>query len=265
MKFDIFQLISHEAPGIGLPEGGCVSLVYGYLLQLFHCDVYRNVIVNQIGVGMNELVLKKGTYAHVNIQYTINGDFRRMSIDERNRIRLNIIHTAMLRLASEDSRIESSKLESIKETILENNFLFDIPYKSFENKKHPAWIIKVIVRPSEDVFRFFAILEKDSIRKCEILIYSGATTDYYFDYFFSSGKWNGELSFVLFGKKKEQEIHITLEHCKMNVVNLTSYPSPPFFTLLRRDISLEEREKAYKDFHHLLPPAIGGFVDFTPN
>ena len=263
--FNNFQLVSHAAPGIGLPEGGCVSLIYAYLLQTFHCDVYRQITVNHIGDDMNELVLKKSAYAHVNIRYAINGDFGRKDVDERNRIRLDIIHTAMLQLAAEDSRIESAKLEAIREIIIKNNFRFDIPYKSFENKKYPEWNIKVVVRPSEDVFRIYAIVENNSFKKCELLIYSGVTTDYYFDYFFSSGKWVGAQSFILSGKKKEQEIRILLDECQMELVNLTNYPNPPFFTLLRKDISAEEKEKAHKDFHHSLPPAIGGFVDFNHN
>ena len=61
------------------------------------------------------------------------------------------------------------------------------------------------------------------------------------------------------------EIHINVDKCSVEFVNLTSYDKSPFFEMMKADLSDEEKEKAHKDYIHSLPPAIAAIVTHEPN
>ena len=74
---------------------------------------------------------------------------------------------------------------------------------------------------------------------------------YFGEFFFYYGKWHAKNKLILTGIYKEVEIHINVDDCQVEIINLTPYSNPPLFTAMRFDISEEEREKAGIDVEHL--------------
>jgi hypothetical protein len=197
-------------------ESLAIDLIYEFLLHEFKQDIYSYISINQVGSDLNEFVMKEaGNKVHVNIRYPVDENFETRNSDEKNKIRLDIIHTSLLRIAEADKKLDVVKLEAIRRKILENNFDFYFACKSHLNKKNPTLVGKVIVKPDE---------------------------------------------LIIWGKNKEMEIHVLVDECKADLVNLTKYANPPYFTLMRADISEEERAKAYQDWHHSLPPAVASVI-----
>jgi len=56
------------------------------------------------------------------------------------------------------------------------------------------------------------------------------------------------------------EILILIDKCEAVFTNLTAYDNPPYFQMMRADISPEDNEKAHKDWLHSLPPSSSGFI-----
>ena len=70
---------------------------------------------------------------------------------------------------------------------------------------------------------------------------------------------------MITGKAKEIELHVFVDECRKELVNLTPYEKPPYFQMMRADVSEEERDKAYRDWKHSLPPSISSVIDYEPN
>lgn len=224
-------------------------------------DFYDLIIINQIGADLDELILSTGSKkVNINIRYATNELYDNKSISEKNSIRLDIIHTALTRLAVQDKRIDISKLEAIKNRILESNFSFEIVLKEFANPRKNDLTAKIIIQPLEYQFNFFVVIEENGQEKCRLLIYVGKTTDHYFPLFFKFGRWTEDREFIITGKEKEVEFHILIDKCEMKLVNLTKFEKPPLHELMRADISPSDKERAYQDWLHSLPPGAAGMT-----
>jgi hypothetical protein len=224
------QLNSVVLHGVGSgSESLALVLIYEYLLYELGQNMYRYISINQIGEELNEFVIKEpGNKIHVNIRYPAYEDFELKSVDEKNMIRLDVIHTALLRVSEYDKKLDAYQLEAIRKKIIGNNFSFSLICKKCINKTDPSLVGSVVVRPEMDKFKFYILIEKDGRLKCEFLIYNGRP-GVRCDFFFSTGKWNGVNQLILWGKQKEVEIHIFVEDCKVEFVNLTRYVRPPLF------------------------------------
>jgi hypothetical protein len=261
MKTHIFRLESVGPHTVGGPEAGAIDLIYTFLLQEYKQDVYSYLHINQIDEGLNELVMKEpGNKIFINIRYPIHEDFEQKSIEEKNRIRLDVIHTALLRIADYDKKLDVSKLEAIRNKILKNNFSFELECKAYLNNKNKELLAKVLVHPQMDKFDYYVSIEKNGKVKCRLKIYSAATNIFYFPYFFRYGKWKNDNEFILIGTQKEVEIHIIVDKCRIDYKNLTPYENPPTFQMFRMDISKEEKEKAHQDYLHQLPPSHAAII-----
>lgn len=260
MKTEI-RLGSVVPHGVGGAEAAAMDLIYICLLHEFGQDIYRRIGINQIGEDLNEFVMKEpGNKVHVNIRYPVYDDFELKSVDERNRIRLDIVHSALLRVAEYDKKLDTYQLEAIRKKILDNNFSFEFVFKSHVNKKNGNLVAKITVHPEMDRFNYYAVIEENGKVKCRAPIYSGRTGVFFGEEFFFYGKWKRENEFIIWGKGKEVEIHILVDECRVNFVNLTRYANPPYFTVMRADISEQDREKARRDWQHSLPPAVAAIV-----
>jgi len=247
--------------GVGGPESGAIDWIYIFLLHEFGQDVYRRIGINQIGEDLNELVMKEpGNKIHCNIRYPVIENFETKSIEERNRIRLDVIHTALLRIAKYDKKLDTSKLEAIKNKILENNFSFEFECKAYPKNKNKNLLAKMLVHPQMYKFDYYILIEENGKLKCRLKIYSGGTDTFYFPFFFRFSKWENNNEFVLTGTVKEVESHILINECKIKIVNLTPYDNPPTFQMFRMDISKEEKERAHQDYIHSLPPANAAII-----
>jgi hypothetical protein len=247
--------------GVGGPEAAAMDMIYICLLHEVGQDVYRRIGINQIGEDLDEFVTKEpGNKIHVNIRYPAYVDFELKSVDDKNKIRLDVIHTALLRVAEYDKKLNVDQLEAIRKKILDNNFSFEFVCQSYINKTNRNLIAKVVVHPEIDRFNYYAIIEEDEKLRCRVHIYNGRTGVFFGEDFFSHGKWKGTDELVISGKQKEVDICIFINECRVNFVNLTKYANPPYFTVMKADISEEDRAKAYQDWQHSLPPAVTAVI-----
>lgn len=265
MKMHILRLGSVCANGVGGPEAGSIDLIYSCLLQQFGQDIYNHIHINQIGDDLNELIGKEGANnVYINIRYPTPPDFGIKNIEEKNRVRLEVVHQALLRIAEQYRKLDIEKLEVIKAEILKKNFSFDFVYKSHQHKKNSSLKGKVIINPKTDRFDFYTSIENNGVEKCKMLIYSSKTTPCFADFFFY-GRWKGDNEFIITGKKGVIEIHVFVDSCSIQFVNLTSYDKPPYFELLRAGISKEDEDKAYRNWVHSMPPGIAAITTHEPN
>jgi len=253
--------------GVGSgPESGAIDLIYAFLLTEFEQDIYRYISVNQIGNDLKEFVMKEpGNKIHVNIRYPADEDFEKNSVDEKNLIRLDVIHTALLRVANQYGKLEIQRLEQIKEKIINNNFSFDFVYKIYKYKKNYNIIAKIIVHPEMDRFNYFLLVEENQKVKCRMKLYCGLTNLFYYSDLFSIVKWKSMNELIITGKAKEVEICITVNECKIRFTNLTKYQKSPFFEMMRADTSEADRQKAHQDWLHSLPPSHSALLNYTAN
>lgn len=243
--------------GVGSgPESGAIDLIYGFLLTEFEQDTYKYITINQIGSDLKEFVMKEaGNKIHINIRYPTHKDFDTKSITEKNLIRLDVIHTALLRVANQYGKLEIQKLEGIKEKIISNNFSFDFVCKVYNYKKSQNLLTKIIVHPEIDKFNYYCLIEENEEVKCKVRIYRGLTNLYYYQDLFSDVKWKSEDEIVITGKAKQVEISVLINECTAAFKNLTQYEKAPYFEMMRGDITKSEREIAHLNWLHSLPPA----------
>ena len=256
MKVHLIRLNSVVPHGVGSgPESAAIDFIYTHLLQKYEQFVYSWTNINQIGEDLKEFITRDaGNKIHVNIRYPAHHDFENKTEQEKNEIRLDFVHTALLKIAEKYKGLEIRKLELIRAEILQRNFHFEIVYKTFINKKTPILTCKIIIIPKMKEFEYYAIISNGNVDICKHRIFKGIPGYFYIDRYFCYGKWKDN-EVIISGKEKIVEIHISIDDCKAAIINLTPYDNPPYFTLMRADITVEEREKAYKDWHLSLDPS----------
>jgi hypothetical protein len=75
-----------------------------------------------------------------------------------------------------------------------------------------------------------------------------------FSSFFFFAKWKNEKELFIYGKKKEVQFHVFVDHCKMECLNLTEYSTPPLFQMMNFFSPKEDKEQAHKNWLNSLPP-----------
>ena len=226
MKTDL-RLNSVVPHGVGGgPESAAIDFIYMFMLRDFGQDLYTRIGINQIGQDLNEFVkIESKTRAHVNIRYPEDEHFEARTVQEKNRIRLEVIHSALLRLAKFDGKLDLDKLEAIKNNILDKNFLFHFVIKSFFFKKSNL-VARLVVNPLMDKFVYELVIEENSLLKCRLHLYNGRTVVFFGEDFFWHGKWKSDKEFTLEGKMKEVKLIINIDKCEVEIINLTMYRAP---------------------------------------
>ena len=257
----MLRLHSVISSGFG-KETGLISFLYSYLLNKYGLDFYDLIIVNHVGIELEEKVFYDKGRVHINIRHPIDAAFLSKSMDEKNVIFLDIVHAALLRLASEDDRIASSRLNEIKEEILSKNFLFDIEYMVVPSDTDDSLVAKILLRPHADRFDFFARIDYKNQVKWEALIYEGGPSSYYFDDLFYNGEWKGKTEFVVAGKRSEIVFHFNADDGRITLINTSENKSKaPVFSLFRVNAGSQELQ----DYINSLPPAVAGMITYQPN
>lgn len=259
-KIHLLRLGSLGTIHVGGPEAGALDLIYSYLLQEFQQDIYNHITINHIDDNYNEVIMKERNNVFINLRYPVPDDFMIMETTQKNKIRLDVIHEALLRINEKYHQLDTTALSQIRQKILDHNFLFDLVYSSYVNSQKPNLVGKVIVQPLIDRFNFYCLIEEGGIEKCKSLIYQGKCTDHYFSNFFAFGQWRSTPEYIISGKEKIIEIHVFPDECKVEYVNLTEYNKPPLFELMRFDISGIEEEKAHLDWLHSMPPDLAAML-----
>ena len=241
-------------------------MIYTSMLNEFGQGYYRYIGINQIGDELNEFVMKEAAKTiHVNIRYPVFNDFESKSTGEKNRIRLDVIHAALVRIAEYDKKFDVRVLESIREKILEKDFSFEFICKSFVYKKTGVRVAKIVLQPEMNKFNYYVIIEDAGKAIRRLLMYVGLTDAIYVPKLFSEGKWKSENEIIIKGKLNEVEISVTVNEGEIRFKNLTLYAKPPYFEMMRADISEDEKQKAYKDWQHSLPPAVAAAIRQSHN
>lgn len=251
------RLNSVVPAGVGsCSEAISMEVIYTYLLQKYEQNVYSVISINQVGDDLDELILKEpGNKIHINIRYPADDNFDLKSEQEKNITRLAVIHTALLRIAASDKKLDPSKVEMIRGEILEKNFSFEFVRKLYPNKADDSIVGKVVFQPTMKECNYYFIVEKNGNQICRAHIYKSLPLIAYdYDNFFGMGKWKGVNEFILTGKLKEVETIIKIDTCSVEVINLTHFKMPPHYTLMQAGVLDSVRKMALKDFESLIPP-----------
>jgi len=263
MKLHILRLGSVVPDGVGGPEAAMLDLIYSYLLQRYNCDYYGHISINQVGSDLDEFIVKRGKRIDVNIRFPVT-EFCKLNIHEQNKIRVEVIHSALVRIAEKEKSLDIPSLLKIKKEIFDKHFEFEFTYKVYENHAINQKI-EILIQPGPDKFNFYVSVKDAKVPSCKMLVYEGMSNDYYIPIIFASGKWKNRDHFVIRDKRKEIELHIFLKECRYELRNLTNYPDPPFFEMMKANTPPEIRERVYKDWLHPLPPGISGIISHSPN
>lgn len=255
MRLNILQLGSVVPEGVGGAGAGAINLIYSFLLQEYKCDVYSYIYINQIGDELEEIIIKDGKGININIRYP-NKDFDSKSLDEKNIIRLDVVHTALFRIAEKERKLDINCLEKIRDRILLQDFEFELLYKQYEDKKNQL-VGKILIQPYQHKFCFYFSTEKNGEQISKILVYEGKCTEYYIRDIFYTGNWVNTKEFVIKDKNKEIEIHVLIEENKVELINLTKYKYPPFFEIMKAG---ETSEATHKNWLDSLPPGTADFI-----
>lgn len=257
MKTQI-RLNSVVPHGVSGPEAGAINLIYEFLLNEHKQNSYTYISINQIGDDLEEVMIKEGKRIYLNIRYPSPEEFEFKNDEEKNRIRLEVIHSGLLRIAEKDKKLNVQALQEIKDKIEKNNFSFDFIYMVYKKKNDLS--AQLIVHPKTDRFEFYIQIEEKGKVKCRVSIYNGNTSGFYVPDLFKFGSWKSKDHFVLTGKRRDVEINVYIDQCKVEYINLTPYDKAPFFEMFRADVSSEEKQIAIKNFEHSLPPAIAASI-----
>lgn len=109
------------------------------------------------------------------------------------------------------------------------------------------------------------VFENDGREVCNLLIYEGIPSIHYVENFFFLGKFKNAKEFILTGKAKEVEIYISITDFNVTYVNLTKYAKAPLFEMTKFGISEFDRQSAYQDWIHSLPPSQSSFLTNSDN
>jgi hypothetical protein len=243
--------------GLGGPKANSISIIYSFLLQKFNQAAYRQIWINQIGGDLEETIVKssKGEI-FINIRYKPSEPTT--SLD-----RLNLIHESLLRISMYEHRLDPECLHNIKRSIIDNKFLFKFICKEYgsNGKGEKAFLI---VEPNEDLFKYFIRVQSKEFLT-EQLIYLGRPEILYVPGLFGKCIWKQEGKLVLTGSEKDMEMWVDYVGKKIEIINLTKYNNPPYYQMMRADISQELRESASLDWKHSLPPHVSALMDQREN
>ncbi len=255
MKGDIFRLGSAVADGVGGPEAGAINLIYTILLQKTEMDVYSFIMINQIGMELNELIMKEGKKIHINIRFPVTQGYSQKSPSEKKNIQLETAHAALLKIAEYDKKLDKNKLENIRKEILAKNFNFYFGMsKEIVCPKNKLLSVQLFVNPQIDKFEYYIQINESGKEKCKVKIYCGGTDVFYISMLFHKIKWKGETEVIINGKEPHVETHVFVDTCKAEFINLTKYEKSPVFEMMRMDISEKEKKKAHGDWLDSMPP-----------
>jgi len=183
---------------------------------------------------------------------------------KRNLIRLDVIQTALYRIADHDKKLDKKKLDEIKNKILQQDFLFHFKLKKFPNSRDRKLIAFNVVNPLMDRFIYYVSAERDGVEIHKIEVYQGITDLYYYSMFFQTGKWKDENTLILPGKKNEVETHVKFDQQRAQHINLTQHPHPPMFQMMRANVDKKEKDLALKNWFQSLPPNIASIITDEP-
>jgi hypothetical protein len=266
MKTELLRLVSVVPHGVGGPEAGMINLIYTFLLQDMGMTAYNYIGINQIGIELDELILKEKNNIHINIRYPSDPDFENKDSQQRNLIRLKVIHTALLRLADFENKLDKGVLEIIKQKVLESDFSFAFVFRIYSKRTQDGLGVQLLISPTPKCFNFILqFIDVTGKEKVSLLIYKGRTTTGYLSNFFKTGKWKSNQEFVLFGYGKDVQIKVFPDKGTVDVIYLSKFDKSAVFEMMRSALPKREEEEAYKNWIQSLPSNISKVIESTFN
>ncbi|MFT3677208.1 MAG: hypothetical protein QM781_15030 [Chitinophagaceae bacterium] len=262
MKIDIFRLTSIDHAGVGNEENGLVDLLYSFLLWKNGLDYYKYILINQIGKDqqIKEVVQIKNGRVHVNLIYTTEKNFDQLDDYRKNTIKVDIIHEGLQRLSKVDPRFSDELLNKIRGQIISKNFSVELESIGKNSPFDKEVSGKMVILPTPKYFDYYLLIKNGSKEICRQFIYRGAPTSDYFYAFFSRAKWKNNITFIVEGREKQMRLKLDVSNCKVTFENLTHYPNPPLWEIMKVGISEQESKSAYENWLHSLPPAVAAMI-----
>jgi hypothetical protein len=267
MKIDIFRLTSIDPDGVGNEENGLVDLLYSFLLWRNGLDYYKYILVNQIGKNqnINEIVQIKGGRVHINLIHATDKNFDQLDDIRKNMAKVDIIHDGLQRLGKVDPRFSTELLNKVRDQIVSNNFSVVLESVGKDSPFEKGVSGKMIILPTSKYFDYCLLIKNGDKEVCRQFIYRGMPTSYYYYSLFSSAKWKNRTTFIVEGREKQMRLKLDVSNCKVVFENLTQYPSPPLWEMMKVGISEQESKSAYENWLHSLPPAVAAMIRVHEN
>lgn len=260
MQLELIRLVSTDWNGIGNDGNAMLDLIYTYLIQEKGLGYYHHIKINQISAeGMNDIIFDRNS-VHINFVYNVSPDFASFSALKKNEIRLDIIHNALLALGQQDSRFESDILEEIRAEIIKKQFVIEIEYFNHRLNKRNDIGVSLLVIPSPMYFDFFLVLQENFKQMFHAHVFRGKPSDYYIDMLFSKSQWKTDKEFVLSGSERQMQLTLILDGYQLKFENLTSFPKPPLWEMMKFHSQETEGIIAYENWIHSLPPAYAAML-----
>jgi hypothetical protein len=241
------------------PNTGGISLMYSYLLDKYNVGFAYNILVNHVGDDLEEQAIRmQKKQVGINVRHILPSGFSDLDPKEKNSIFSEIIYEALIRLAKNDHLVDLEKLKSVKREIIECDYCVIVPYKKYLSAKNSKLSASIFIQPSVSQFDFFLSVEEAEKELCKKLIYSGLTTNFYFDDLFFNGRWKNKDHFIVSGKRSEIEIHLLIDNCELQYVNKNKDMSKaPVFELFKAEAN---KKDALRDYLHSLNPGIAAII-----
>ena len=267
MKIDIFRLISVDPRGIGNTGNGLLDFLYSYLLWQNGLGYYKYIRVNQIhqDQGIEEFVDMEEGKVHINIIFNTDINFDALDDIEKNRIRLDIIHSGLLRLSDKDPNFSNKTLRKIRDEILQKEFNIEVECLIKESPYDNNLFCKILVNPLARCFDYYILLQKDDNVLCKIHFFRSNPLTYYFEVIFNKISWKTEGEVIIEGSENQMKMSLDVNNCKLDFQNLTIYPSPPLWEMANAEISEQEKRSAYQNWLDSLPPAFSAIIGQSEN
>lgn len=246
MKRTQIKLNSICKDGIGHSVGAeLLPTLYEFLLHKEGQDYYKSITVLQISDTEEERVGEIPTrngFVRI-IRDTLGFDL--LDINEKNIVRLGILHEGLLRLANDYKKIDIGTLQRIKEKVLKNNFEFEFIFKSAKSVQNNI-VVDLSVAPGFESFKYYVTIRAHKEILCRQLIYVGLADFYYNKFVFNKIVIKKE-DVSIFDKDEHAEIKVNIKNCFIDVLNHSLYSNPPEYTFWRGDITKQQRDLALKD------------------
>lgn len=194
-KLFLHPAAPHEA---GCTEAGALCLMYMSLLHEYGQDHYKQISIYE---GMTESVVRTGKHVCVKLKY----DSERRDV-EKNRIRLEIIHAALLRVAVFENKLDLQVLDRIRQRILESEFMLEIVYR--KERRKDGTVAKIVVHPEMEWFDYYVVVEERGVESFKLWIHSGEPDVEEMAALFATMEWKNNNELVIIRQSLEAEIRV---------------------------------------------------------
>lgn len=210
MRINIQSTAPYGIGGGG--ESEALALIYEHLLQHHKQNQYSHIGIIQVATIEEEVIFRSAKAIHVNIFYPTDKNFEQNSIKEKNLVRLNIVHEALLRISNFENKLDKGTLSIIKEDIIKKKFIYKLKIRSYIKKTSSGiYEAEISVVPKMYGFQISFSFKINGVELWRAPFYRSINTAYFFHQFFFKAKWRSDLHLVIYNKFDEFEIHFLVE------------------------------------------------------